>query len=157
MDSEKLQEHRERAQHLQRHGWSDLAACILELCDEVGRLEAQHPVALQAGMSNDELRLAWSKKLPGVEPTDRLLGAFALGAEVGYERAAPVAPAGEVTVTTGPDGNVVAVTRTDDEHRVLSVIWEKPKRKDCPHAAPFRYCQKCPVSPCPVGLDGAPF
>lgn len=34
-------------------------------------------------MTNDELLAAWKRKLPGVEPTDRELTAFALGVEVG--------------------------------------------------------------------------
>lgn len=39
---------------------------------------------LPGGMDNKELREAWGRKLPGVEPTDRDLTAFALGVEVGY-------------------------------------------------------------------------
>lgn len=34
-------------------------------------------------MTNDELMAAWKKKLPGVDPTDEQMTAFALGVEVG--------------------------------------------------------------------------
>jgi len=36
----------------------------------------------------------------------------------------PAAPAGEVVVTTRPDGTCVAVTRQDADGRILSVIWQ---------------------------------
>lgn len=38
---------------------------------------------------------------------------------------------GEVVVTTTPDGRCVAVTRQDDEHRIIGVIWEaEPQQHD---------------------------
>lgn len=40
---------------------------------------------LQGGLTNAELLAAWTRKLPGVEPSDRDLTAFALGVEVGRE------------------------------------------------------------------------
>lgn len=40
-------------------------------------------VRLQGGLTNEQLRAAWARKLPGVEPNDRELSAFALGVEVG--------------------------------------------------------------------------
>ncbi len=39
---------------------------------------------------------------------------------------------GEVTVVTDSVGNCVAVTRTNSEHRILKVIWERPVVKDPP-------------------------
>jgi len=36
---------------------------------------------------------------------------------------------GEVTVVTNEDGECVAVTRTDDEHRILKIIWERNTRR----------------------------
>lgn len=34
-------------------------------------------------------------------------------------------PRGSVTVTTNKSGDAVVVTRTDEEHRILSVIWTR--------------------------------
>lgn len=38
-------------------------------------------------MTNEQLRAAWHRKLPKVDPTDRELSAFALGFEAGEEKA----------------------------------------------------------------------
>lgn len=42
---------------------------------------------MQGGLSNAELLAAWQKKLPGVEPSERELSAFAVGVEVGFDHA----------------------------------------------------------------------
>jgi len=42
---------------------------------------------MQGGMDNAELLAAWKNKLPGVEPSDAQLTAFAVGVEVGFAHA----------------------------------------------------------------------
>lgn len=55
--------------------------------DNSETMTAESHGGIQAGLDNDKLREAWDRKLPGVEPTDRQMTAFALGVEVGFEHA----------------------------------------------------------------------
>lgn len=62
------------------------------------------------------------------------------GAEGSPPSGSPPAAAGpgEVTVTCNEDGQCVAVTRTDEEGRILSVIWEAPHATHQGSADQFR-------------------
>jgi hypothetical protein len=58
-----------------------------EITQAVGAPLERHVRPWQAGLTNPELLAAWKKKMPGVEPTERDLSAFALGTEVGFDHA----------------------------------------------------------------------
>lgn len=55
----------------------------------------------------------------------------------------------ETDKTPNNEGGRVALRACADTLRMLV---DSTQPKDCPHAAPHRYCAECPVRPCPVGL-----
>ena len=94
---------------------------IAELEAERAEREKQEPIAT-VGWDRNFMGVVWHGKDMPEKGVETLLYA-----------APPVTEQGCVTVTTDESGRAVAVTRQDDDHRILSVIWEAP-----PVAAPVR-------------------
>ena len=94
---------------------------IAELEAERAEREKQEPIAT-VGWDRNFMGVVWHGKDMPEKGVETLLYADP-----------PVTEQGCVTVTTDESGRAVAVTRQDDDHRILSVIWEAP-----PVAAPVR-------------------
>ena len=87
---------------------------IAELEAERAERERQEPIAT-VGWDRNFMGVVWHGKDMPEKGVETLLYA-----------APPVTEQGCVTVTTDESGRAVAVTRQDDEHRILGVIWEAP-------------------------------
>ena len=88
-------------------------------CDGSGAIESIHDFRAGQWWVNalDEI---WGSTSPDVTPDQKRAVA------VVHNLLRHVANLGRVTVTTDESGRAVAVTRQDNEHRILSVIWEAP-------------------------------
>ena len=91
-----------------------LQSRVAELEAERAEREKQEPIAT-VGWDRNFMGVVWHGKDMPEKGVETLLYA-----------APPVTEQGCVTVTTDESGRAVAVTRQDDEHRILSVIWEAP-------------------------------
>ena len=107
------------------YGFSDPSATCPD-CDGSGEIESIHDFRASQWWVKalDEI---WGSTSPDVTPDQKRAVA------VVHNLLRHVANLGQVTVTTDESGRAVAVTRQDDDHRILSVIWEAP-----PVAAPVR-------------------
>ena len=109
----------EFAPEFQQHrAWAEQFAwlAVLDLAAPAPQPAGAEPVApLQAGMSNDELLAAWRTKLRRVEPSDRDLRAFAVGAEVGYALASS---------RSGEDAALAALAELVDLKRLIARVDE---------------------------------
>ena len=91
-----------------------LQSRVAELEAERAEREKQEPIAT-VGWDRNFMGVVWHGKDMPEKGVETLLYA-----------APPVTEQGCVTVTTDESGRAVAVTRQDDEHRILGVIWEAP-------------------------------
>ena len=107
------------------YSFSDPSATCPD-CDGSGELESIHD--FRAGQW-------WVKELDGIlgSPSPDVTPDQKRAVAVVHNLLRHVANLGQVTVTTDESGRAVAVTRQDDDHRILSVIWEAP-----PVTAPVR-------------------
>ena len=132
------------------YGFSDPSATCPD-CDGSGEIESIHDFRASQW---------WVKELDGIlgSPSPDVTPDRKRAVAVVHNLLRHVANLGQVTVTTDESGRAVAVTRQDDDHRILSVIWEAP-----PVAAPVRLTdaemeaerdKQEPVAWCIDGEDG---
>lgn len=100
------------------HSFSDPSATCPD-CDGSGEIESIHDFRASQWWVK-ELDGIWGSTSPHVTPDQKRAVA------VVHNLLRHVANLGQVTVTTNEAGRVVAVTRQDAEHHILSVIWEAP-------------------------------
>lgn len=98
------------------YSFSDPSATCPD-CDGHGEHESIHD--FRAGQW-------WVKELDGIlgSPSPDVTPDQKRAVAVVHNLLRHVANLGQVTVTTDESGRAVAVTRQDDDHRILSVIWE---------------------------------